>query len=306
MTVTKDDQPKKTMSAEFIADLDMYRTVKPYYVSCVVQHMPEDQRSNIHTVWKHGIPIHDVRGIEQKLSFEEEGFKIFQHDTRLGMDLSEAETQHEIEELALLLAEDVGAEKAICYDMRTYLPDKIILPAVDSVGSQGTCHRASEALIYLVTTCAGFSSMAGFLSTISQGLVYPNPADLQPSLWKPLVDVVEDNPLAICDPRSVARQDLVEVDRVTEAWAGEIYYPKYRASQHWWWLSRQRRNEISAFLSFDSREGNQFRFCPHVSFQDRSAREGATPRRSVEIRIITFNRVEAGKGALYTAGSLDN
>lgn len=58
------------LSMEYIADMDLYKTVRPYYVNCSVIEVPEKERTNIETVWKHDVPVHDVRGIERTLSFE--------------------------------------------------------------------------------------------------------------------------------------------------------------------------------------------------------------------------------------------
>ena len=66
--------------------------------------------------------------------------------------------------------------------------------------------------------------------------------------------------MAICDPATVSPEDRVEVDRVAADWTGEVYYVKYNPSQWWYWFSKQRRDEVWMFSSFDS-DGDYFSSC---------------------------------------------
>lgn len=54
-----------------------------------------------------------------------------------------------------------------------------------------------------------------------------------PSTWRPLLAVLEDSPLALCDFRSVDPNDLVPADRVIPSHEGEVYYLKYNPDQSW-------------------------------------------------------------------------
>ena len=114
------------ISLEYIGDLDLYKTTKPYYVGCAAKEVPEDERTNIETVWVHDVPVHDVRGVEHTLSFEKEGFKFYVQETSLGVVFSEAEVNTEVKSLADLLRRDIRAEKAVCYDMRVSRAANII------------------------------------------------------------------------------------------------------------------------------------------------------------------------------------
>jgi len=126
------------------------------------------------------------------------------------------------------------------------------------------------------------------------------------SVWKPIKYEVEDHPLALCDPYSIdASVDLVAADRVGSSYIGEIYYLKYRASQRWYWLSRQKPDELAIFVSFDSCCGikpkcessylevwdlySMLRFnlaVPHASFQNSLMSSYTRPRQSIELRMI--------------------
>lgn len=64
--------------------------------------------------------------------------------------------------------------------------------------------------------------------------------------------MVEDSPLAFCDPRSIDPQDVLEFDNVSQEYAGELWYPKFREYHRWYWLNKQRDTELALFLSYDS------------------------------------------------------
>lgn len=72
------------------------------------------------------------------------------------------------------------------------------------------------------------------------------------NLWRPLVDVVEDRPLAICDLRTVSPDDLVDADHVRKHYSGSNYYLKPSDEYSWHYLSRQKRDEITLIQMFDS------------------------------------------------------
>ncbi len=61
--------------------------------------------------------------------------------------------------------------------------------------------------------------------------------------------------MAICDRRTVKRDDLVAVDKVHEKIWEEGLYLKYRNS--WFWKSRQTRDEVLMFVSWASTEAHE-------------------------------------------------
>lgn len=71
-------------------------------------------------------------------------------------------------------------------------------------------------------------------------------------MWRPLVPVVEDCPLALCDRRTVPKSDLVEADKIHHDHLEEGYYIKYNPAHEWYWLSRQRSDEVTLFVTWDS------------------------------------------------------
>lgn len=52
--------------------------------------------------------------------------------------------------------------------------------------------------------------------------------------WRSLLPIVEDRPLALCDSRSVASEDLAAADRIVPDMVGEVYYLTYNPNHKWY------------------------------------------------------------------------
>lgn len=77
------------------------------------------------------------------------------------------------------------------------------------------------------------------------------PADDR-SVWRPLVSVVEDAPLTLCDRRSVQRADFMPFDRVMSDRVGEMMYLTHSPTHQWYWMSKQTPDEPVLFITWDS------------------------------------------------------
>lgn len=128
------------------------------------------------------------------------------------------------------------------------------------------------------------------------------------SVWRPLVPVVEDSPLALCDRRSVASSDMVECDKIHDGHVGEGLYLKHRPEHRWYWLPNQTSDEVLMFITWDSKEDplypgmftrNYFELDadksivgpPHAAFDDPLPRKAPAPRESIEVRFIVINHI---------------
>ena len=72
------------------------------------------------------------------------------------------------------------------------------------------------------------------------------------SVWRPLVDHVEDSPLAFIDPKSIREADRVAADRISPISIGEVYYLKNNPNYRWYWLKNQGLDEVAIFVQWDS------------------------------------------------------
>ena len=79
-----------------------------------------------------------------------------------------------------------------------------------------------------------------------------------------MIDSIEDNPLGLLDPRTIISSDIFTADNITKSWEGEVYLIKHNPEQRWWYMSRQRLNELWLFVAFDSRMKTQLN-CKEIS-----------------------------------------
>jgi len=107
------------------------------------------------------------------------------------------------------------------------------------------------------------------------------------NLWRPLA-TVEQLPLALCDARSIATDDLVPSDLVYPDKVGEIYSFLHNAEHRWYWFPRLRSDEALLLKIYDSREDGTARLTAHSAFVHPDTPPDAPPRRSIELRALVF------------------
>jgi hypothetical protein len=116
------------------------------------------------------------------------------------------------------------------------------------------------------------------------------------NLWRPIVGPVWDNPLAVCDARTVSPSDLVatqilhfgEDDLEVPRHRGEIYSIRYNAAHRWFYVSQMRPDEALLLKCYDSRADGRARFMPHTGFRNPACPPEFTPRESIEARTLVI------------------
>ena len=108
------------------------------------------------------------------------------------------------------------------------------------------------------------------------------------NIWRSVVGVVETNPLAICDARSVALSDMVATERRAAERVGETYRLTHNPNQQWFYFPLMQRNEAMLIKSYESEEDGRARFAPHTAIVDPKTAPDAKPRQSIESRVFAF------------------
>jgi len=116
------------------------------------------------------------------------------------------------------------------------------------------------------------------------------------NLWRPIVGPVWDNPLAVCDARSVEPADLAatqirhfgEDDLETPRHTGEIYSVRYNPGHRWFYVSQMRPDEYLLLKCYDSRTDGRARFMPHTGFRNPACPSQFVPRESIEARTLVI------------------
>ena len=121
------------------------------------------------------------------------------------------------------------------------------------------------------------------------------------NFWRPLSTTANDRPLAVCDARTVRKEDLQEA--VIYGYGADNYswhdigietFSVAASKRHrWYYFSDMTPDDVLVIRSFDS-EGVIGRTCPHASFAHPCPK--GEPRRSIELRVLCFQTGDGREG----------
>ena len=109
------------------------------------------------------------------------------------------------------------------------------------------------------------------------------------NMWRPIRGPLRDAPLAVCDSRTVAQDDLVPSDLVYRDRTGETYSVRYNPAHRWFYVPEMRRDEALLLKIADTKTNISARFMPHTAFTDPTTPPDAFPRESIEFRTLVFH-----------------
>ena len=113
------------------------------------------------------------------------------------------------------------------------------------------------------------------------------------NFWRPISASVDDNPLAVCDARTVRIEDLQEsvvygYGAETYSWHDigiETFSVSTSDHQQWYYYPGMTPDDVLVIKSYDS-DGVIGTSCPHASFPHPKPRR--EPRCSIELRVLCF------------------
>lgn len=106
------------------------------------------------------------------------------------------------------------------------------------------------------------------------------------NLWRPVREVVESSPLALCDSRSIDERDVVAQDFIYPTMTGETYAFVHNPRHHWYYFPLMSPDEVLLIKIYDSAGDGIARLTAHTAFDDPTSPPGARPRRSIELRTL--------------------
>lgn len=218
---------------------------------------------------QHRVVIRDARTIRPRLDVE--GFAVVTHRSAIDDYGDEAQIQttgHE--EAAALVANATGASRVHVFDhtLRNRSP---------------SAHRQPSVRVHNdYTTASALQRVRELLGeeAASQPFAFIN-------VWRPIRFPPADRPLALCDARSVAPQDLIATEIVYPDRRGENYSVAHNPNQRWYYVANMGLDEAVLIKCADMRPGVA-RFTPHTSFDNPIAPPGTPPRESIEYRTIAL------------------
>jgi hypothetical protein len=252
----------------------------------------------------HSVSVRDGRPIKEHFNLDVHGFVLAERPTAVHDFFDKAEVDRTYPD------EVVAAVQALTGATRVAPMGWMVRTSGDVARHQkqtvGYTHRggvqppAGEAHVDFTPARAEPLARAIYEKTFPDGKGFSR--FIAASLWRTFSEPPQDYPLAVCDARSVGREEGVPntmfiVDRLPDeqtmlgkmeneqsAPAAAIFH--FNPAHRWWYFSNMSRNEVLLFKFHDSEPGRALR-TPHTAFHDPSF-AAARIRESIEFRTIAY------------------
>jgi hypothetical protein len=233
------------------------------------------------------VPISDARPIAAQLRLDEHGFELHSRPTAFADFYDDAAVRERYyPQVQGLMREITGARAVIAFDhnvrsaARAARGERGVRIPVDQVHNDYTEASGPKRKLEILAA-------AGRRDLADRRVAFVN-------LWRPIVGPVQDNPLAVCDARSVAPADLVatdihhfgEDDLSVPRHSGQIQSVRYNPGHRWFYVSEMRPDEFLLLKCYDSRADGRARFMPHTGFRNPACPAEFVPRESIEARTL--------------------
>ncbi len=228
---------------------------------------------------EHLVTIHDARPEMDQLALERNGFVVVDEPSGIADYTDKAQLDRYCRATEALVQRLTGAAKVISFGpiLRT-----------NATGTHGHNQPAFGAHVdYGAKTVADFTRQILGEAEAPQWLARHH---MLINVWRPITPV-ESAPLALCDARTVRREDLFDSEIVGGLGGLEFslwgFNLAFRPDHRWYWVPQMQPSEAMVFKLFDS-DPDAVQFTAHSAFEDPTAPHDATPRQSVELRTIAF------------------
>ena len=227
--------------------------------------------------------VHDARRLEDKKDFniDREGFSLVSF-TPKEVDFSNSESVKDgyYSEVEQLVKEQTGASDVFVFDhtVRRGLVDSNRRPAY---------HIHND---YTFET-----GQIRPLSVLGEDILkrFAGKRMIQINVWRSISGVVERDPLALMDAKTLEKKDLVRTEikfkdmKTGEKHDGEIFALKKTENQRWYYFSKINSKEAILIKGFDS-DCSHSCFAMHTAFALSEQSDESKPRESIETRTYAF------------------
>ncbi|BAY37540.1 hypothetical protein NIES2111_18790 [Nostoc sp. NIES-2111] len=234
----------------------------------------------------HKLPIYNARSISENITLDKEGFAFSEHNTNVRNFYDEDEIlQVYYPEAEQLLKQLTGATRVVIFD-HTLRNAELMKQGNNNI------KEPAKRVHNDFTAKSGYTRARRELAARSiddseiESLLQQRFAII--NVWRGIADTIQESPLALCDARSIAPQDLVAGDLVYRDRTGETYAVTYNRDHQWYYFPQMHKNEAIFIKCFDSAEDGTARFAAHTGFDDPTSPIDAPPRESIELRTFVF------------------
>jgi hypothetical protein len=228
---------------------------------------------------KFTVPIHDGRAILAQLSLDKQGVILAPQESKVVNFYDSDEVRRVYyPEVERLVKELTGAIKVHVFD------HNVRNKAMSKAGEAGVSGPVKVAHNDY-TVKSGPQRVRDLLPHEADELLKNRFAVI--NVWRPIRGPVEENPLAVCDARTIAPKDLVINDLIYRDRVGEVYVLAYNPEHRWFYFPQMEKNEVMLLKCYDS-DDHRARFTAHSSFDDPTSPPNAPARESIEVRTLVF------------------
>ena len=227
------------------------------------------------------VRVRDARPLSSDLSLDREGFSLVTLETKV-LDFYDSDQIKNIyhRELQELIQRETGAKDVVVFDHTLRAGDEKIRKLKQVREPVKRAHND-------YTVKSGPVRVQDWFGKKKAG-PYLKRRFAIINIWRSVLGVVETNPLAICDARSVALGDMVATERRAAERVGETYRLTHNPNQQWFYFPLMQRNEAMLIKSYESEDDGRARFTPHTAIVDPETPLEAKPRQSIESRVFAF------------------
>jgi hypothetical protein len=226
-----------------------------------------------------GVPIRNARPLASELCLAEQGFELREHRSAVTNFYYAAQIRDVYEpEVEALLKAATGAEKVVMFDHT--------IRSVCEARVEGRCEPVGR--VYNDYTAKSARRRVRDHLPPAEAEERLRRHFYEVNVWRPITGPIEDAPLALCDARTIALEDLIPTDLIYRDRIGEIYSVAYNPAHHWFYFPRLARGEVILIKCFDSDEASPGRFTAHTAFDDPTTPADARLRESIETRALVF------------------
>jgi hypothetical protein len=241
----------------------------------------------------HEVSIRDARPVADQLSLDEHGFELHHHPSEFNDFYDESAVRERYyPEVRSAMLKFTGAIEVIVFDhnvrsaARAARGETGIRLPVDQIHNDYTEQSGPKREMEILET-------AGRTDLANRRVAFVN-------AWRPIVGPVQDNPLALCDARTVAPEDFVATDihhfgeqnLIVPRHTGQIYSVRHNRAHRWIYVSDMQPQEVLLLKCYDSRVDGRARFMPHTGFRNPACPSTFVPRESIEARtLVVFDEL---------------
>ena len=231
------------------------------------------------------VEVRDARDTDadfgaEELGQPEIGFKLIQHSSAVRNFLDDNEISGTYE------GEIEGILKSITGAGRVHIFDHTVRASDPEIREQKQIREPATLVHNDYTPKSGYVCLQENLGEDAERLAKGRFQII--NLWRPLVNSVQNFPLALCDARSVDMDDVLATVRQAPNHTGEILLATYSPGHRWYYFSNMTSDEVLVFKTFDSETAGRDAGSIHTSIDIPGTPADAVPRESIETRAFVF------------------